>query len=74
MYDLDFDDEANYFYQNLSDSDWDKIKSFLRKTFNGNIPTETQLKNFFNEYPKLKKGNIEKLQDALDSVARKKEF
>lgn len=72
MYDPDFNVETNYFYQKLSDSDWDKIKSFLKRAFSGQIPTETQLKNFFDNYPKLKKGNIEKLQDTLDSVASEK--
>ena len=72
MYDPDFDPNANYFYQNISDSDWDKIKSFLRKAFTGQIPTEDQLKNFFDGYPKLKRGNVEKLQNALDTVASEK--
>jgi hypothetical protein len=72
MYDPDFDPNANYFYQNISDSDWDKIKSFLRKAFNGQIPTENHLKIFFDEFPKLKRGNIEKLQNALDTVASEK--
>ena len=72
IYDPDYDAQSNYFYQNISDSDWDKIKSFLRKAFNGQIPSEEQLKNFFDEYPKIKKGNIGKLQDALDSISLEK--
>ena len=72
MYDPDFNVEKNYFYQNLSDTEWDKIKSFLRRAFTDQIPTQTQLQNFFDDYPKLKKGNIEKLQNTLDSVASEK--
>ena len=72
IYDPDYDAQSNYFYQNISDSDWDKIKSFLRKAFSGQIPSEEQLKNFFDEYPKIKKGNIEKLQDALDAISLEK--
>ena len=72
IYDPKFDFNSNYFYQNISDNDWDKIKSFLKKSFSGQTPSESQLKNFFDEYPKLKKGNVEKLQEALDTIASEK--
>ena len=72
IYDPDYDAQSNYFYQNITDSDWDKIKSFLRKAFTGQIPSEEQLKSFFDQYPKIKKGNIEKLQDALDTISLEK--
>ena len=72
IYDPDFDYKSNYFYQNIPDSDWDKIKLFLNNCFSGQIPSETQLKNFFDGYPNIKKGNIEKLQELLDNVASQK--
>lgn len=72
IYDPDFDYKSNYFYQNMSQNDWNNIKSFLRKAFTGQIPSETQLKNFFDEYPNIPKGNVEKLQEALDEVASEK--
>ena len=72
IYDPNYDYKANYFYQNISKNDWDKIKSFLRKAFTGQIPSETQLRNFFDEYPNIRKGNVEKLQEALDEVASEK--
>jgi len=72
IYDPNYDYKSNYFYQNISDSDWAKIKSFLNDSFSGQIPSETQLKNFFDGYPKIKKGNIEKLQEILDNVASQK--
>jgi len=72
IYDPDYDAQSNYFYQNISDSDWDKIKSFLRKAFTGQIPSEEQLKSFFDQYPKIKKGNVEKLQDTLDIISLEK--
>ena len=72
VYDPNFDAKSNYFYQDLSESDWAKIKSFLRKAFTGQIPTETELKNFFDGYPKIKKGNVEKLQEALDNISLEK--
>ena len=72
VYDPSFDAKSNYFYQDLSESDWAKIKSFLRKAFTGQIPTETELKNFFDGYPKIKKGNVEKLQEALDNISLEK--
>jgi hypothetical protein len=72
IYDPDYDYKSNYFYQNIPDSDWDKIKLFLNNCFSGQIPSETQLKNFFDGYPKIKKGNIEKLQELLDSIASQK--
>jgi hypothetical protein len=72
IYDPNFDYKSNYFYQNISKNDWDKIKSFLRKAFTGQIPSETQLRNFFDEYPNIRKGNVEKLQEVLDEVASEK--
>ena len=72
IYDPNYDYKSNYFYQNISDSDWAKIKSFLNDSFSGQIPSETQLKNFFDGYPKIKKGNIEKLQEILDNIASQK--
>ena len=72
IYDPDFDYKSNYFYQNMSQNDWNNIKSFLRKAFTGQIPSETQLKNFFDEYPNIPKGNVEKLQETLDEVASEK--
>ena len=72
IYDPNYDYKSNYFYQNISKNDWDKIKSFLRKAFTGQIPSETQLRNFFDEYPNIRKGNVEKLQEALDEVASEK--
>ena len=72
IYDPNYDYKSNYFYQNISDSDWAKIKSFLNDSFSGQIPSEAQLKNFFDGYPKIKKGNIEKLQEILDNVASQK--
>ena len=72
VYDPDFDVNSNYFYQNLSDNEWNQIKTFLRRAFNEKVPTETQLKNFFAEYPNIIKGNVEKLQETLDSIASEK--
>ena len=72
IYDPDYDYKSNYFYQNIPDSDWDKIKLFLNNSLSGQIPSETQLQNFFDGYPKIRKGNIEKLQELLDSVASQK--
>ena len=70
IYDPNFDYESNYFYQTISQSEWDEIKSFLIKCFQnqGQIPSESYLQNFFISHPKLKKGNIEKLQTLLDSI------
>ena len=72
IYDPNYDAQSNYFYQKLSDNDWIKIKAFLNKAFTEEVPTEIQLKNFFDEYPKIKKGNIDKLQEALDNIASEK--
>ena len=72
VYDPNFDPDKNYFYQKLSDNDWLNIKSFLKRAFTGEIPTQIQLKNFFDEYPSLKRGNIDKLQEVLDNVSSEK--
>ena len=72
IYDQNFDVESNYFYQTISQSEWDEIKLFLIKCFQGSIPSESYLQNFFSMHPKLKKGNIEKLQEILDSISSDK--
>ena len=72
IYDPNFNAESNYFYQTISESEWDEIKSFLYKCFQGQIPSESYLQNFFSSHPKIKKGNIEKLQTLLDSISSEK--
>ena len=72
IYDPNFNAESNYFYQTISESEWDEIKSFLYKCFQGQIPSESYLQNFFSFHPKIKKGNIEKLQTLLDSISSEK--
>ena len=72
IYDPDYDYKSNYFYQNISENDWDKIKSFLRRSFSGQTPSETQLRNFFADYPNIQKGNVEKLQEIMDEIASEK--
>ena len=72
IYDPKFDVESNYFYQTISQSEWDEIKSFLTKCFQGQVPSESYLQNFFSSHPKIKKGNVEKLQSLLDSISSDK--
>ena len=72
IYEPNFDIESNYFYQTISQTEWDEIKSFLIKCFQGQTPSESFLQNFFSSHPKLKKGNIEKLQSLLDSISSEK--
>ena len=71
-YDLKFDYKSNYFYQDLPENDWNKIKSFLKNLFTNkdNIPNDTQLKSFFSGFPNLIKGNIPKLQKILDDISK----
>ena len=72
IYDPNFDLESNYFYQEISESEWDDIKSFLSKCFQGQTLSESYLQNYFSSHPKIKKGNIEKLQSILDSISSEK--
>ena len=72
IYDPKFDVESNYFYQTISQTEWDEIKSFLTKCFQGQVPSESYLQNFFSSHPKIKKGNVEKLQSLLDSISSSK--
>ena len=70
IYDPNFDYESNYFYQTLSQSEWNEIKSFLINCFQNQYQiSESYLQNFFISHPKLRKGNIEKLQTLLDSIS-----
>ena len=72
IYDPNFDVESNYFYQEISESEWDDIRSFISKCFQGQIPSESYLQNYFSSHPKIKKGNVEKLQSILDSISSEK--
>ena len=72
IYDPNFDVESNYFYQEIPQSEWNDIESFLYNCFKGQIPSESYLQNFFSSHPKIKKGNIEKLQSILDSISSEK--
>ena len=52
--DPNYNIDENYFYQPLSNNEWDEISNFLSSP---TTITEEQLENFFSSYPKLSKGS-----------------
>lgn len=71
LLDPDYDFEKAYYFKELSDTCWGKIKEFLETFFKkGNSDTKA-VANFFAAYPSLKKGgkNIVALRKLFDEVA-----
>lgn len=66
-----FDYNKNYFYQSLTNSEWNTISSFIDKSiYNSNL-TKDEVNTFFKQYPNLSKGehNIKKLIQILNDKA-----
>lgn len=61
LLDSSFNLNEKYFYQTISNKEWDEIKNFIT-TFLSKNSSEDELKKFFDNYPKIIKGNVEKLQ------------
>jgi hypothetical protein len=57
LLDPDYKLEEAYFYQNLTNENWDEIKNYLNEYFTSCKNSTQELKSFFDNYPKLKKGD-----------------
>jgi len=51
-----FNLEESYFYQDVSKSQWDQIRIFIMNYLKDNKTDNSILKDFFQNYPNLKKG------------------
>ncbi len=71
LLDQNFDLEKNYFFKEVSSTQLNSIKEFVKTFFSEGKSEETVLKNFFNSYPVLRKGegNIKALRKIVDEVA-----
>ncbi|MCQ2817061.1 MAG: phospholipase D-like domain-containing protein, partial [archaeon] len=67
-----FNLEEEYFYQDLSKKEISEIKKFMEKVLsNDKVTEEKELKEFFDKYPKIFKGNNEKLMEILNKIPSK---
>ena len=62
--DPNYNIDENYFYQSLSNNEWDEISNFLSSPTE---KTEEQLENFFSSYPKISKGS-ENINNLLEII------
>lgn len=63
-----FDYNKNYFYQNLTTSEWNAISNFIETSLQNKALTKDQISEFFTKYPHLLKGehNVKKLIQILN--------
>ena len=71
LLDPTYDINTNYFYQNLSQKEWDDIKVYIKEFVSGNKTDGEILKTYLSQYPKLTKGgdNVTKLISILNEVS-----
>ena len=67
-FDMTFNLEENYFYQNLPQTEWDEISKFVENFLKDNKTDENELQNFFNSHPNIRKGNADKLLQMINSL------
>jgi hypothetical protein len=70
-FDPNFKLNERYFYQNINVNEWGTINEFIEKYINENMD-EHDLETFFESHPKIAKGNILKLQNAIDNIFSQK--
>ena len=61
-----------YFYQDIDLNEWKDITNFIEKFISDEILNEKDLEEFFNNHPKIAKGNISKLQGSVAEIFAKK--
>ena len=67
-FDMTFDLEEHYFYKEIPKNEWDEITSFLEDYLLKENPDESELTNFFNSHPNIRKGNVETLLEKINSL------
>ena len=68
-----YDYNKNYFYQNISNSEWNSITSFIEKSISNRNLLKEDVTSFFSKFPNLSKGehNIKKLIQILNDITTK---
>ena len=67
-----FNLEERYFFQNININEWNDITTFIEKFISDENLGEKDLEEFFNNHPKISKGNITKLQGSVADIFSKK--
>ena len=67
-----FNLDERYFFQNININEWNDITTFIEKFISDENLGEKDLEEFFNNHPKISKGNITKLQGSVADIFSKK--
>ena len=67
-----FNLNERYFYQNININEWKDITNFIDKFISDENSGEKELEEFFENQPKISKGNVLKLQGTIDEIFSKK--
>ena len=65
-FDLNFNLNEKYFYQNININEWKDINDFIERFINEDNLGEKDLEEYFNDHPKILKGNVLKLQSTIE--------
>ena len=72
-FDPNFNLNERYFYQNININEWNDITNFIEKFITEDNLGEKDLEEFFEQHPKISKGNVSKLQGTVADVFSKKQ-
>ena len=67
-----FNLDERYFFQNININEWNDITTFIEKFISDENLGEKDLEEFFDNHPKISKGNITKLQGSVADIFSKK--
>ena len=71
-FDPNFKLNQRYFYQNININEWNEINSFIEKFIEQDM-NENDLDEFFDNHPKISKGNVVQLQNAIEKIFSEKQ-
>ena len=71
-FDPNFKLNQRYFYQNININEWNEINSFIEKFIEQDM-NENDLDEFFDNHPKISKGNVIQLQNAIEKIFSEKQ-
>ena len=65
-FDPNFNLNEKYFYQNININEWKDINDFIERFIKEENLGEKDLEEYFNDHPKVLKGNVLKLQSTVE--------
>ena len=71
-FDPNFNLNQRYFYQNINLNEWNEINQFIENYIEEDM-TEKDLEDFFDAHPKISKGNVIQLQNAVEKIFSQKQ-